>query len=66
MTDTLLHGPEIQINMKILFQPYKKHNLLHQTSQCCLLIDRRKQHEKQICGQNVKCHVTPGDTQGHD
>jgi hypothetical protein len=63
MTETLLHGPEIQINMKILFPPQKEHNRLHRTSQCCLLIDRNKHNTRnKMCGQNVKCHnVTPGE-----
>ena len=68
MTDTLLHGTEIQINMKILFLPHKEHNRLHQTSQCCLLIDRRKHSTRnKMCGQKVQCHnVTPGETQSHE
>ena len=68
MTEPLLHGPDIQINMKTRSPPYREHNRLHQTSQCCLLIDRRKHSTRnEMCGQNVKSHiVTPGETQGHD
>jgi len=47
MTMTLLHGPQIQINLKNRLPPHKEHNHLNETSQCSLLIDRRIQHQKQ-------------------